>query len=37
MRHLFSKFAQAAKELGYIPKTTIPDSLAKFTAWLRNI
>jgi UDP-glucuronate 4-epimerase len=36
VQRTYADITKAAKELNYNPKTTIPDGLAKFTAWLRN-
>ncbi len=37
VQRTYADITKAAKELGYNPKTTIPDGLIKFTAWLRSV
>ncbi len=37
VQRTYADIAKAAMELNYNPKTTIPDGLAKFTAWLRSV
>jgi len=37
VQRTYAGITKAAKELGYNPKTTIPDGLIKFTAWLRSV
>jgi len=32
----YADVTKAVRDLGYKPNTTIPDGLAKFTAWLRQ-
>jgi UDP-glucuronate 4-epimerase len=37
VQRTYADISKAVKELGYNPTTTIPDGLAKFTTWLRNV
>jgi len=36
VQRTYADVTKAVRELGYNPKTTIPDGLAKFTTWLRQ-